>query len=266
MGSVLASYDNMLASASDNGIWPVFYASSVPTGGTTAATSTSGLVSGFRFPDSITVPSLGAGLTGVVFPTFDVVMSLGVGSGFQGQGMGGIEYLLGTLTVSGNVFADGVAMPTKTVKGVSLQTCAEYLFVVVSAALTATTPVLTITYTNQAGTTLKTATMTLPTSPVANSAFLVNPHLASGDTGVQDITNLSISTGSAGTLKVYGLLALGIDPNGGTSAGTCGPDPLTVPMIPWTAAAGDIISFYGLVGVVTSSYDLYAHLVGIADN
>jgi len=139
-------------------------------------------------------------------------------------------------------------------------------FLVVTTTLTgATTPVLTITYKNQAGTGSKTATLTLPSNPVVNSAFIINPHLASGDSGVQDITNLSISTGTGGVIKIYGALILGktYDQSNGGGAGN-GIDPLVSNEEMWLCETNDVIGFYTL-GTQTSVQIVSAQLAAVAD-
>ena len=172
--------------------------------GNTAATTTSGSTSIFRCPQRIQMPSSnGSGIAGFI-ATNIFAFSRDAATGM----FVGLEYELGSLAVSGNTFTDGVAMPTKTIRGTSITTAASLVFAVATVAVTATTPVLTITYTDQDGNTNQTATLTLPTSPLINTGFYVTPHLASGDTGIRDVTNISISTGSAGTIKIYGVLPL----------------------------------------------------------
>ena len=261
--SVLQSYDALLSAVPDYGDWPIPYSCNVGT--TTAANSTSGLISAQRYPRTVTVPSLGSGVTGVAFPTVDLDIGIGAGSGFSAIMSCGLETLLGTLTVSGNSFAAGSAMPTKTVKGTSVATATDSVFAVATTALGgATTPVLTITYTNQSGTGSRTATLTLPSNPAVNTAFLVSPHLQSGDTGIRSVENISISTGTSGTIKIYGVLPLGKKCNGANSAYFAGPDPFTVPQIPWVAVGSETIGFY-TVGQ-TAANDMYAHVVGVADS
>lgn len=256
MPSVLNSVDNILASAADNGIFTRFFAGKIGTN--TIANITSGYTSWGRSQLGITIPSLGTGLSGVIFPYIEIT-SEDSKCGFAI----GIEYLLGTLTVSGNSFADGVVMPTKTIKGVSLQTAAQMVFAVVTTSLTATTPTLTTTYKNQAGTGGKVCTMTLPTNPVIDSAYLLTPNLANGDTGIQDITNISIDTGSAGVISIYGLLVLRMTSCAPT-AQSIGPYSLTVPHIMWPAIAGEVIGFYR--HIEASSGDILAIISGVADN
>jgi hypothetical protein len=154
------------------------------------------------------------------------------------------EFDLGTLTVSGNTFSGAGTMPTRRYNDkTAVQTASTYSMLVVNTALTATTPVVTITYTDQSGNTGNTATLTLPTSPVINTAFLISPHLANADTGIRAITNMSISTGSAGILKVYGLLPIAL----GTTEDLSNPQtpdiiPVAQPM--WQLKGADSIAVY----------------------
>jgi len=171
----------------------------------TAGNSTSGYSQNLRHPSVWTMPSVGGGLTGMYATACNIWCPGGAYTAILA-----LEYLLGTLTVSGNVFSStgAVSMPTKPVKGSSIVTSSMLTFAVVTTALTATTPVLTTTYTDQDGNGSQSCVMTLPTNPVTNSAYRMQPHLAAGDTGVRAVSNISISTGSAGVIKIYGLLPI----------------------------------------------------------
>lgn len=208
------------------------------TSGTTAATTTSGYVSTQRFPNPFIMPSVGTGITDMVH-TYLRMCTSATNSAL----ICGLETTLGTLTVSGNSFSAGSVMPTKNIRDTSVVTASVMPMVFVSTTVVATTPVLTITYTDQDGNTGNTATLTLPTNPSINSCFLIAPHLASGDTGIRAITNLSISTGSAGTIKVIGIL-----PIGSSSAALTpmlgGLDPLVRPLPMFTIAPADVVAFY----------------------
>lgn len=264
MGSAFNSIDDLLASVATNG--PVvrnFFQRS--TAAITAANTTSGYVTTRRQLSTITVPSLGAGLTGLIFTT--IRMAPG-GSNSYAISCAALEYELGVLTVSGNSFAAGAvaSMPTKTIRGTSIQTASLLPVVVATTALGgATTPALTITYTDQDGNASQTASLTLPTNPTINSGFLVTPHLASGDTGWRDVTNMSISAGTSGTLKAYGLLPLAFDLSAGTGANAG----MALDLIPsnlpaFVAETNDIIAFY-MFGS-TAATDFVAFLFGVADN
>lgn len=236
MGStILNSFDTLNSQAQSQGSLIRLIASRI-SANTTAATITSGSILANRSPDTFTVPSLGASVGGAYCSYCALVTD-----NAPEITIAAIEYSLGTLTVSGNSFAAGVSMPTKTVRGTSIQTASTILAVVITATLTAANPVLTITYADQDGNTGATATLTLPTNSTINTVFYVNPHLANGDTGAQSVSNISISAGSAGTLKVYGLLPLAIAPQANTQVCI---DSLTIPLIPWILVAGDVIAFY----------------------
>lgn len=257
MGSVLNSFDTLIASSSANG--PLLRSYYSRLSATTAANITSGYVTAQRYPSPLIMPaSFGTGITGAVFPYIRMVNEDG-----NTAIVCGIEYNLGTLTISGNTFADGVAMPTKTIRGSSIVTATQMAFLQVSANLTATTPVITITYTDQSGNTGNTATMTLPTNATLNSAFNITPHLANGDTGIRDITNMSTDVGTAGSLVVRGLLVLNVSNN--STGAMCGSqDPLTVPHLMWKAEASENIAFYRLGN--TAASNIIAVLNGVADN
>lgn len=242
MATTLNSLDNIISQTTGKGNWPVWW-SGVPAGATTAATATCGYVTAQRFNNPIVMPSMGSGVTGA-WLTYCRMSS----AASTTTCMAGLEYLLGTLTVSGNSYSDGVAMPTKTVKGTSVTTAASAIFAVVTTTMTATTPVLTINYTNQAGTTGRSCTITLPTNAAAGSAFLITPHLQSGDTGIRDLSasapnGLSISTGSAGVIKLYGVLPLSESASNFTDVPYT-PDPLTVPQVPILCEAAESVGFY----------------------
>lgn len=256
MSAVLNSLDALVASTQSYGNMPILYVDYV-TATTAAASITSGYTTLQRYPNPIVLPSVGAGLTGAVFPYIRMMVGVNTLSNFCG-----VEYVLGTNTVSSNTFAGGVAMPQKIVSGVNYTTATICPVLYVTAALTATTPVITITYTNQAGTGSRSAALTLPTNAQLNSAFLIGPHLQSGDTGIRSVENISRSTGSAGTLKVGGLLILNSS-SGGVGQIVGGPDVLTSPQIPWTVAAGESIVFYKAGS--TAASQIMAVLNGVAD-
>ena len=258
MASVLDSFDNLIAMSQDYGPL-VRLVSARQASVTTAATATSGSLTINRFSSNFVMPSMAAGLTGAYLT--HCRMYTGLGNTILAAAL---EVSLGVLTVSGNSFAAGSAMPTRKVKGTSVTTASGLAVLVATAALTATTPTVTITYTNQSGTTGQTATLTLPTSPVANSGFLINPHLASGDTGIRAVTGMSISAGSAGTLTVYGLLPLAFTMAGPT-AGASTVDPLVSPVPFYKVTAGDSVGFYSFGGT-GSAKDLVAVVGFVGDD
>mgnify|MGYP001583871190 CR=1 FL=1 len=256
MGTALNALDNMVSQNQAKG--PAIRSfMSYLSANTTAATTTSGYTSGQRFPDTITVQSVGAGVSGGYVTGCELWSSRTVCCVIA------LETTLGTLTVSGNSFAGGSAMPTKTVAGTSLTTATLIPVIVVTTALTATTPILTITYTDQDGNTGQTATMTLPTNPVINSAFLVAPHLAAGDTGVRAVTGLSISTGSAGTLRAFGLLPIVL---GFVAANVAilMPSPLATSLPMFLCEANEVIAVYNFGTALTSQ--IRADLTFVAEN
>jgi hypothetical protein len=212
---------------------------------TTAANSTSGYATVRRAPFSFTMPSMGTGVPGAICTYFRMSSANGAGGVGSDSLFTAIEFTLGTLTVSGNSFAAGVTMPVRSANGMTaLQTASVIPVVVVTTALTgATTPALTITYTNQAAAGSKTASLTLPSNPAINTAFYIHPHLASGDTGIQAVTNMSISTGTAGVLKVMGLLPLGFATSE-DSGNMATAESLSYAKLVWQVQGSDVIAFY----------------------
>jgi hypothetical protein len=252
--SIIESIDNILTSSSEKGTWVRCYRGLNPST-TTAANITSGYTNAQRLDQIITFPasganSLGTGVTGAWLTKCEMASnSAGVGL------ICALEYILGTLTVATNSFADGVVMPTKktVINGTTanIVTATQRCFLVVTTTLTAATPVITITYTNQAGTVNRTATLTLPTNTLINSAYDITPHLQSGDTGIQDITGISTNTGSAGVLKIYGLLSLSESVVGSFSAYSI--HPLNTPKPLWLMEAGEVIGFYTMGSVAQNT-------------
>jgi len=237
MGILLNSFDTLNSQAQAQGNFIRLHFSKIGSS-TTPATTASGYTTAQRSPDVLTAPSFGAQV-GAAYCSYCPMVT----DNASETQVAAIEYLLGSLTVNGNSFSAGVTMPTKSVRGGSAQCGSSMLVVAVITNMTATTPTLTITYTNQDGTTGKTATLTLPTNATANSVFRIDPHFANGDTGARAVTNISISAGTAGTLRVYGLLPVGSSPQM-TGALVGSADPLTIPIVPWLLAAGDVIGFY----------------------
>jgi hypothetical protein len=257
MANPLRSLDDMMAQQSSYGIMPVsHYAAHSTT--TTAATTTSGYQTLQRFPQTFTVPSLGSGVTNAYMGMYRNING-GAGTGLIT--MACLEVTLGTLTVSGNSYSDGSAMPSRTpylYTGGSSQTLASMIPVAyISTTLSATTPVLTFNYTNEAGTTGRSSTVTLPTNAALNSAFLLQPYLQSGDSAIRDLSasspnGLSISTGTSGVIKVVGLIPLAVVANSNTGQGFT-IDGRRVSDISYPLQGGDVISFWRF-GTASSGY------------
>ncbi|MBY0394929.1 MAG: hypothetical protein K2X91_00455 [Thermoleophilia bacterium] len=205
----------------------------------TAATTASGYASCARCVHSFTVPSFGAGITNVYMTHFR-----GWTSGNNTLILAAIDVTLRTIAIASGTNTPGSSMPTRTVAGSSLQTASCIPLLHVSSALTATTPTIGYTYTDQDGNASQSAgTITLPSNAGLNSCFLVAPHLANGDTGVQAVSALTKSAGSAGTLVARGLLPVGF--GACAQGGVCGNiDPLGLPWPMFPIQAGDVLGFY----------------------
>ena len=246
MGDVIRSLDDQISLWQTYGAFQRCFAMAQTNNSSAAATTTSGYVTMQKYPTEITVPTLGTGVTGALCTRLNMVnedTSTGL--------IAALATNLGNINMSTGTFTDGSAMPTRSVKNASVTTSAQLVVAVVTVAVTATTPTVTITYTDQDGNGSQTATLVLPTSPGINSAFLVNPHLATDDTGIRDITNVTKSAGSAGTIVFYGLHVLKYQTQ--SSAAALANIPVSnYGVVPWIAAGGDAIQFYR-VGTNTSS-------------
>lgn len=256
MGNLLRSRDDMINLAQTYGVMRRVHVTKAAA--TTAANSTSGKTSAKRYPNFPIPSSFGAGVT-AAYLTYCKMTS----SNSATNMVAGLEVELGSLAVSTNTFTSGSSMPTKTIEGSSVTTASIITMLVATVAVTATTPTITITYTDQDGNTGQTCSMTLPTNILIDTAFLMSPHYANGDTGIRAVTNMSISTGSAGTLKVYGLLPQAWEANsgsafGGTMSAMTGP----FPMVPF--ATSEKIGFYHF-GTVSAN-DIMVSLCLSPDN
>lgn len=237
MGTLLNSLDTLIANNGSYGNLPVAISRFRTT--TTAATINCGLTS-LRMSAKWTVPAFGTGINSA-YMTYFRGLTTASAITFAAKMVS-----LGVLTVSTNGFAAGTTMPTNTIEGASIQTASMVPILAVTGTtnLTATSPVITTTYTDQDGNTGNTCTMTLPTNSILDSCFFMMPHLASGDTGVRAVTNMSKSAGTAGVITAYGLLPLGFSTFGCSGAYGVSLDPLSTPWPMFPLSAGDLIGFF----------------------
>ena len=249
MGNAMRSLDDALAAANSYGMCRrAFFTQKASA--STAANVTSGYVTLGRHTPSFTVPTLTTA-TGYYMVGGSISHSQTVADVSY---MLCLEVLLGTLTVSGNSYVDGSAMPTSREdpgdRTATLSTASMFCLAVVSTIMTATTPVLTVNYTNQSGTTGRSGTMTLPTNCNPDSAFMFNPHMQSGDTGVRDLSasgpnGMSISTGTAGSIKMYGCIPLLYSAGPLTIAGVnASLNALSAHLPQFRLVGGDVLSVY----------------------
>lgn len=259
MGQVLDSVDNMIRSASDNGMLSRMLIDTIAA--TTAANTTSGYVSAGMFPFAIfTVPRMGSGVSVAYLTAFGANQSASAGSMVLAVAI----FSMGSINMNTGTFTPGVSMPIRPIgKQAQVQTATERVFLYVSSAVTATTPLVTITYTNQDGTANQSAALTLPTGVTANSVYFVDPHLASGDTGMRSVSNITKSAGTAGTIVCYGAWVLGYSMAQANFVAQS-PGPLALPRVPWPLVKGDQIAFvrHGLA----TACDLFAYIGLLGDN
>lgn len=236
MGTVLNSYDTLLSQNSAQG--PIVRCISGLFVSPSAATVNCGYNTLARAALQFTVPSYGGAVSNTYMTWCRAVTNQNLGAIVVA-----LEYNLGNINMSTGTFTAGVTMPTKTIEGSSIQTSSMLTVAVVTSAITATTPLVTATYTDQDGNTGNSCAMTLPSAAGLNSGFVMTPHLASGDTGVRAVTACTKSAGSAGTLTFFGLLPLAFNLNATANVG-CTSDPLATPWPMFPIAAGETLGFY----------------------
>lgn len=210
---------------------------------TTAATIASGGVTVQKLDLTPTIPSVGANVSGFIATNINM-FNEDTGTGM----IVGLDYLLGSLNLATGVFTDGVTMPLKTVRGTSIQTAAGLCFAVIRTTIAATTPTLTITFTDDSGTAGQIVTPIIPTNATAQSAFHLQPLFTGGSVGVRDVTGMTISTGSSGIIDVYGVLPLHVCFNNGSLHGT---NFLSNFQIPYLAIPNETLGFYRLFNNAT---------------
>jgi len=228
----------------------------------TAANATSGWNTIRRMPTPYTMPALGGSVQGGVLTRFSV-MSGAISVAY----FAAIEVLLGTVNMATGAFTDGVAMPAARkhfMNRAGVQVASLMPVWRVSAAVTATTPVITTTYVNEDGTGSRTCTMTLPTSPLLNSCFMMAPHLQTGDTAIRDITNATRSVGSAGELQAFGLMPLSWQVANAVGGAPAPVAPLWVPTVDWDVIEADSIGFYTLGSIAATNATVDFELLAVS--
>lgn len=208
----------------------------IPNSTTAVSASTGGQCTAQRYPIRPVIPSVGAGCDGFIATGISLVSAAS-----SNLTIVGLEYLLGTITLPGT-FTDGVVMPTKKVRGASIQTAASMVFGVVSTTVVGT-PTVNITYTDQDGNTGNTMTFTTPAGPQLNTALLLSNRFASGDTGIRDITAMTQSGGTSGVIQIYGILPLHIEYQLNANSPV---SILSNPIVPYLLAPGEFLGFYRL--------------------
>lgn len=249
------SVDDQIANSQDYGNWQVVIRDVVA--GTSAANTTSGKTSMQRFPTPLTLPTMTSPVTGAYCTRLDMVTAQQTGVLIAGY-----ETTLGSINMNTGTFTGGSAMPTRPLMGGSVTPVAPLVFAVVTAVITATTPTITITYTDQGGTTGQTATLVLPTNPAVNTCFFVNPHLASGDTGIREITNITKSAGTAGTLTLFGVHTIRVAAQGASVIPYNALQPGMNGIVPIIATGGERVAFYR---TLSSSGEILAILNFVPD-
>lgn len=224
------------------------------TAGTAATTSSGYVTTGYL--GGMSIPALTSPVTSVIITSVDFM-----GDDSSTQIICGYAQDMGTLTISGNSFASGTAMPTRTIAGTSVTTASVMPLIQITTTLVATNPVITITYTDQDGNTGQTASLTIPTNAAINSCFLISPHLATGDTGIRAITNISTSAGTGGVLKIYGVIPIAYGINLSNAYNIIQPLFNTLPLFPFVES--DRLEFYRIGA--TSTTTVLAGVYGVPE-
>lgn len=206
MASV-ASFNDMVARIGGN-----YFLNQPIYGEVTASTTASffGSISGSgqRVGNTATLPALPAGVSAYI----PLVVDLGNSTGASSSVLLCKAVDLGSFDIGAantGVFTDGSAMPTATIMNTASTSYASAVLVEVTSALSGTQTLVTVTYTNQDGTSGQTATSTTPTTGAAvrSTSFVT---LSGSDWGVRDITAVSrvSSSGPTGVLKFWGIIPI----------------------------------------------------------
>lgn len=192
------TWDGMIRLAQDYGP----YARTITQKSGSASTVT-GVIPQTRFEPIVLPSSFASGVKGIRF--------VNIGSKISNSNMMmlvGLEYLLGSVNLATGTFTDGVAMPTKLINGESITTAAMWTFLAVTTTLSATSPIITVTYTNEVGTASRSVATTMPSNSNVGTAMFLNTNLQGDDFAIRDVTGITKSAGSSGVVSVYGYLPL----------------------------------------------------------
>jgi len=243
MGNGARSVDDQLSYASTYTPFARKFNLNFP--GSTAAAAASGYITTARACETLVVPSMNAALSGAYMFTFWA-------NGYTQLSNihPCLEVDLGTLTVVGNSFSGSASMPSRVFFGAGTDAITiASSFVVITCETTSAGhsggATLTTTYTNQAGTGGRTATITMPAAAITNSTvFNLTPYFQGTDTGVRTVTNMSVTSGTAGVFKCKGLIPLSGTYSGAGTGHSSTPPIFSMPNRIPKLQTGDVIGFY----------------------
>lgn len=204
---------------------------------------TTGLASFRRYPIMSSVPNYNSPVLGYLLT-----------SAFANNAVSGstiivcLDYLLGTIDCATNTFTQGITMPTKTIRGTSIQTASNLIWACPSSAITGTNLTVNFTYTNEDGITNRSGSFTPSTSSITNTTAIdLSKSLQVNDFGVRSIQNISETGGSSGTLEFYGTLPLAyICGNNTNQVNSTALNFLNSPLPPYLIETNEKISIYSL--------------------
>lgn len=165
-----------------------------------------------RCGDTCAMPALPSGVTAYIPTHVMIGSSVTVQVGFLIAKVINLgTFNIGNTTVG--TFTNGSAMPQQEVFNTASTYIPSAVLVEVTTATAGTQTSTTVTYTNQAGTTLQTTSFTPVTSAVAGSTAMLQ--LSGTDWGVRDITAVarSASSGPTGVLKFWGIIPISFTSN-----------------------------------------------------
>jgi hypothetical protein len=254
--SVLDSVNAMLASEQQYGVWRRWVALTTASGGTAPTATAGGPTQGKRYPNLVTVPSMVAGVLGMYLTQ---CRCNNMNSQNGEHLIVALEYELGRIDLSTGTFTAGVAMPTKRYSArPAVVSSSQFIALVPTTTLTATTPSIGLTYTNQDGTGSRAASLVLPTNAVAGGVYMLQQALQAGDTGVRSVSAMTKSAGTVGIVRCFGYLLLAA---GGQVESVLEPGRQNFPR--WLLETGDTVTALDLGTRTTTIGSL--SLAGVAE-
>lgn len=208
---------------------------------TTVGNATSGLLALMQSWYDFTVPAMGVGVEGAVVSAF---------RGAQGAGLGTMlcwrPSPLGSCTLSGGIstFTSGTPMPSRRFRGQPVASPVATDFPVLNVTQTfsgGANATVTITYTNGAGTSGRTAVLALPNNPVNKSMFAINPHLQGTDTSILSVENITMTGQTTGKAEVVGLVRQADEAMADSSLSACNIQ-VTMPNRQLILQEGDVLA------------------------
>lgn len=208
------------------------------------------------------LPALPANVTAYIVTQFSAQSSLGTVSMMLAKLINLGSLTLGDGAGGASSFADGVAMPTVTELGSSVQIPSPVICEV-TTLVTATPGTFTITYQDQDGNSSETTAAQTPgaNAPLRSAGTIV---LNGSDWGVIDISDAARSAGTnpGGVIKFWGIVPIGIIASPNSAPGNVSKNLLTMDFNPVRLGAGDVLGCFTFGTVTTKAMMGMVTLVG----